>query len=55
MMRFIMPIILIGIGVAVLFVFSDPLYNDVLQLRAQVGSYDEALNNSKALKMNEIN
>ncbi len=50
MMRFIMPIILIGIGVAVLFVFSDPLYNDVLQLRAQVGSYDEALNNSKALE-----
>jgi Tfp pilus assembly protein PilO len=49
-MRFVMPVILIGIGVAVFFVFSDPLYRDVSQLRTQVSSYDEALNNSKALE-----
>lgn len=45
-----MPMILIGVGVSVFFVFADPLYNDVLSLRARVASYDEALNNSKMLE-----
>ncbi|MFA6076930.1 MAG: hypothetical protein WC735_02540 [Candidatus Paceibacterota bacterium] len=50
MMRFIMPIILIGISVTVFFVFSNPFYKDVNELRGQVESYDQALSNSKALE-----
>lgn len=50
MMRFIMPVILIGISVAVFFMFSNSLYNDIGGLRAQVESYDSALSNSKALE-----
>ena len=50
MTRFIMPVILIGISVAAFFVFTNPLYNDVSALPAQVESYNEALNNSKALE-----
>lgn len=50
MMRFIMPVILIGIGVTVFFMFSEPIYNDIKQLSTQVDSYDEALGNSKALE-----
>lgn len=49
-MRFITPIILIAISVAVFFVFTGPLYQQVGELRAQASSYDEALNNSKALE-----
>jgi Tfp pilus assembly protein PilO len=45
-----MPIILIGISITVFFAFSNPFYNNILQLRAQVASYNEALNNSKALE-----
>ncbi len=50
MMRFIMPVILIGIGVAVFFVFSNPLYNEIGELRVQAASYNEALSNSKTLE-----
>ncbi len=50
MMRYVMPIILIGISVAVFFVFTNPFYNDVSQLRDQVASYNGALSNSKALE-----
>lgn len=45
-----MPIILIIISVAVFFVLSNPFYNDIGILGAQVASYNEALNNSKALE-----
>jgi len=45
-----MPIILIGIGLAVFFAFTNPMYNEISSLRAQVASYDEALGNSKALE-----
>lgn len=45
-----MPIILIGIGVAVFFTFSNPFYNDIKELRTKVASFDEALGNSKALE-----
>ena len=44
-----MPVILIGISVAVFFMLTNPIYTDTGGLRAQVASYDEALNNSKAL------
>src|SRR3989344_4941672 len=50
MMRIVMPIIFIGISVAVFFVFADPIYNDIKQLRVEAASYDEALSNSKALE-----
>jgi Tfp pilus assembly protein PilO len=49
-MRFIMPIILIGISLSVFFVFTNPIYNDISLLPAQVASYNEALDNSKALE-----
>ena len=44
-----MPIVLIGIAVAVFFMFAQPIYNDISNLKAQVASYDNALNNSKEL------
>ena len=50
MMRFILPIILIGISVTVFFVFTNPMYSDITQLRTKVVSYNEALSNSKALE-----
>ncbi len=49
-MRFIIPIILIGISLTVFFVFTNPIYNDITQLRMQTASYNEALNNSKMLE-----
>lgn len=45
-----MPIILIGIAVSVFFMFANPIYNDISTLQAQVASYNDALNNSKALE-----
>ncbi len=50
MMRFVMPIILIGISITVFVIFADPMYSDVGLARTQIASYDEALNNSKALE-----
>lgn len=50
MIRFITPVILIGIAIASFFMLTDPLYQEVQAKRAEVDSYDEALNNSKALE-----
>ncbi|MEK7128011.1 MAG: hypothetical protein AAB933_00400 [Patescibacteria group bacterium] len=50
MTRFILPVILIGVSVAVFFVFTNPLYNDIGLKKAEVDSYDEALANSKMLE-----
>src|SRR3989338_990208 len=50
MSRFILPIILIGISIAIFFTFLDPLYSEITERRTEQGSYDEALNNSKALE-----
>lgn len=49
MSRFIIPIILIGIAIAGFFMFTSPLFKDISVLREQIASYNEALNNSKAL------
>src|SRR3989344_7929444 len=49
-MRFITPIILIAISITAFFVFTSPMYEQVGELRAQAGSYNEALSNSKALE-----
>lgn len=50
MMRFIMPIILIGISVAVFMVFTNPIYTDISSLRVESTAYNEALGNSKTLE-----
>ncbi len=50
MIRFIIPIILIGIAATFFFVFTNPMYNDILTLNAEVASYDSALDNSKMLE-----
>ncbi len=45
-----MPFVFIGIAVACFFVFTNPIYNDISMLNGEVVSYNEALNNSKALE-----
>lgn len=45
-----MPIILTGIAVSIFFVFTNPIFNDISTLQAQGASYNEALDNSKALE-----
>ncbi len=57
MIRFVMPIILIGVSVFIFFMFTNPIYDStdplspsITTLRAQMASYNEALNNSKALE-----
>lgn len=45
-----MPIILIGISITGFFVFTNPIYNNISELKAQASSYDKALDNSKALE-----
>ncbi len=45
-----MPLVLLGITVAVFFTFTDPVYKGVQALRAEADSYNEALTNSKALE-----
>ncbi len=50
MMRFITPIILLGLAIALFFIFTNPIYNDISKLKAEVASYNEALDNSKALE-----
>ena len=50
MMRFIMPIVLIGIAASVFFMLTNPIYNSISVLKADVASYDTALNNEKLLE-----
>jgi hypothetical protein len=45
-----MPIVLIGIAIALFFGFANPLYKDISVLRTEVASYNDALNNSKMLE-----
>lgn len=49
-MKFLMPTILIGLSIALFFVYTSPIYNDVNLLREEMSAYNEALNNSKALE-----
>ncbi len=50
MTRFILPIIFIGISIGGFFMFTNPIYQELPVLRAELDSYNEALNNSKALE-----
>lgn len=49
-MRFIIPILLLGVSIGGFLTFVTPAYNEVQSLRAQVNAYDDALNNSKTLE-----
>jgi Tfp pilus assembly protein PilO len=49
-MRFIMPVILIGIAIALFFVFTNPFYNQLSELRSEAASYNTALDNSVRLE-----
>jgi len=50
MFRYILPIILIAVAVAGFFIITNPLYKEISLTREQVASYNEALDNSKALE-----
>lgn len=50
MARFIFPIIFLGISISIFFVFTSPFYQDISKSRKEISSYDEALNNSIALR-----
>jgi Tfp pilus assembly protein PilO len=45
-----MPAILTGIAIATFFLFTNPIFNDIAMLKTQAASYNDALNNSKALE-----
>lgn len=49
MSKFFLPIILIGISVATFFLFINPNYLELRDLKLKEGSYNEALANSKKL------
>ena len=49
-MKFIFPTILIGIAIAGFFIFANPIYKEVKELRIQQNSYDDALMNARELK-----
>ncbi|MFA6353345.1 MAG: hypothetical protein WCW93_00185 [Candidatus Paceibacterota bacterium] len=42
-----MPLFLIGIAVALFFLFTNPIYNEISELNLNVASYNGALDNSK--------
>jgi len=50
MMRFVMPIILIGISVTLFFAYTNPINDKISANNTLIASYDEALGNSKTLK-----
>ena len=45
----IFPILLLFAAVGLFFSFTDPKYQDIKKIKAQVAAYDDALNNSKEL------
>ncbi|MFA6000216.1 MAG: hypothetical protein WC783_04565 [Candidatus Paceibacterota bacterium] len=49
-MKFLLPILLIAIAIVSFFTFTDPFYKQVTELKQKIASYDDALNNSKALE-----
>ena len=50
MFRFVIPVILIGVAITGFFVLVNPMYKEVSALKAQAASYNQALDNSKALE-----
>jgi Tfp pilus assembly protein PilO len=49
-MRFIIPIILIGVAITGFMMFISPLYSQIQTLNIKAASYNEALSNSIALE-----
>src|SRR3972149_11708206 len=49
-MKYILPAILILASLGLFFLFINPTYPEVKDLKAKVDSYNEALNNSKKLQ-----
>jgi Tfp pilus assembly protein PilO len=49
-MKFILPTLLIAIAITSFFTFTDPFYKQVTEIKQKISSYDDALNNSKALE-----
>jgi Tfp pilus assembly protein PilO len=49
-MRFLLPLLFIGVAIAVFVGITNPVYLDIKDLDAQAASYDEALANSKRLQ-----
>ncbi len=49
-MRFLIPIILIGIAIAGFFMFLNPNYLEMKSLQTKIASYNTALTNSKSLE-----
>ena len=50
MIRYVISVVLIGISVVGFFMFTDPLYKQISELKMQTTAYNEALDNSKALE-----
>lgn len=50
MFRLLIPTILIGISLAGFFVFTKPILGDISDLKKEINSYNEALDNAKALE-----
>jgi Tfp pilus assembly protein PilO len=50
MMRFITPLILIAVSVALFVFYTDDIYQAAKEVKVQVSSYDNALNKSQELK-----
>jgi len=50
MMKYVMPVVLIGIAITVFFLFTDSLYNDIGTLGTEISSYNDALNNATTLE-----
>lgn len=50
MFRYITPIILVGVAVAGFFLYTKPLMSDITNIKKDITSYNEALDNAKALE-----
>jgi Tfp pilus assembly protein PilO len=50
MVRYILPIILIGVAIVGFLGFTSPFYQTVVAQREQIASYNDALNNAQALE-----
>lgn len=50
MRRFILPVLLVALAIGLFMLYTDPAYQGVKELQAQVAAYDEALDKSQELK-----
>lgn len=49
-MRWLLPIVLIGVALGGFFLITSPIYNDILALQKQSDVYEQALQNSASLQ-----